>query len=55
MAYNDAGNAALRVAISLQVLRNCDEDTGRKSHVEDAVGLLAALFNLLHMLLELDE
>lgn len=55
MAYNDTGNTALWVAIALQVLRNCDEDTGRKSHIEDAVGLLAALFNLLHVLLELNE
>ena len=55
VAYNDTSNAALWVAIALQVLRNCNEDTGRKSHVEDAVGLLAALFNLLHVLLKLDE
>ncbi len=37
------------------MLRDCDEDTGRKSHVEYPVVLLLALLNLLHVLLKLDE
>jgi hypothetical protein len=37
------------------VLRDCDEDTGRKSHIEYPVVLLAALLNLLHVLLKSDK
>src|SRR5689334_20430259 len=55
VAYNDTSNAALGVAVALQVLGDCDEDAGRESHVEDAVGLLAALLDFLHVLLELNE
>lgn len=55
LAYNDTSNAALGVAVALQVLGNCDEDARGQRHVEDAVGLLAALFNLLHVLFELEK
>lgn len=54
-AYNDSGNALLGVAVLLQVLRNRDENTGGESHVEDAVGLLAALLELAKVRLELLE
>jgi hypothetical protein len=37
------------------VLRNSDEDAGRESHVEDAVGLLAALLEALEVVAELNE
>jgi hypothetical protein len=53
--YNDARNAVLGIAVALQVLRNGNEDTGRESHVEYPVVLLATLLKLLHVLLELNE
>jgi hypothetical protein len=53
--YDNARNAVLGITVALQVLRDCDEDTGRKSHVEYPVVLLLALLNLLHVLLKLDE
>jgi hypothetical protein len=54
-AYNNARDAVLGVVVALQVLRDCDEDTGGERHVEDAVVLLAALLELLEVLLKLDE
>lgn len=53
--YDDARNAVLGVAVALQVLGDCDEDAGRESHVEYPVVLLAALLDLLHVLLKSDE
>jgi hypothetical protein len=53
--YNNARDAVLGIAVALQVLRNGDENTGRESHVEYPVVLLATLLKLLHVLLELDE
>ena len=53
--YNNTRNAVLGVAVALQVLGHCDEDAGRESHVEYPVVLLAALLELLEMLLKLDE
>jgi len=41
-AYNDAGNAMLRVAVAFQVLRNSDKDTGRQCHVKYSVRLFSA-------------
>lgn len=37
------------------MLRDCGEDAGGKRHVEDAVVLLAALLELGHVLLQLNE
>jgi hypothetical protein len=53
--YNDAGNALLRVAVALQVLRDCGENAGWERHVEDPVGLLATLLKLLEVLLKCNE
>jgi hypothetical protein len=53
--YNNARNAVLGIVVALQVLRHWDEDTGRESHVEYPVVLLATLLKLLQVLLELDE
>jgi hypothetical protein len=53
--YDDASNAALWVAVALQVLRDCDEDAWWKRHVEYPVGLLAALFDFLEVLFQLNE
>jgi hypothetical protein len=53
--YDNTRNAVLGIAVALQVLRDCNEDTGRKSHVEYPVVLLAALLDLLHVLLKCDE
>lgn len=55
MTYNDSGDALLRIATLLQVLRDDCEDAGRKRHVEKAMGLSAILLNLLEVLLELLE
>ena len=55
MPYDYSSDAALGVAVALQVLGNCDENTGREGHVEYPVGLFAALLDFLHVLLELNE
>jgi hypothetical protein len=55
ITYNHPRDAVLGVAVTLQVLGDCDKDTGRKSHVEYPVVLFAALLKLLQMLLELLE
>jgi len=46
VTYNDSGDAVLRVTVLLQVLRNRNEDTRGKGHVEDTVGLVATLLKL---------
>ena len=53
--YDNTRNAVLWVAVALQVLRDCDEDAGRERHVENPVGLLATLLEVLEVLLELLE
>lgn len=53
--HNNSGNAVLGIAVAFQVLRHCDEDAGRKSHVEYPVSLLAAILDICQMLLELLE
>lgn len=55
--HNDAGEAALRVTVALQLLRHGDEDTRRQRHVEDTVLLfaLATLLDFLEVLVEVDE
>jgi hypothetical protein len=52
---DDTNDALLWVAVLLQVLGDRDEDTGRKSHVEDTVVLGLALLNLLQVLVKLLE
>ena len=55
--HNNTGQALLGVAVTLQLLRDGNEDTGGQSHVENAVGLLslAAGLNLLKVLVKVDE
>lgn len=53
--YDNTRNAVLWVAVALQVLRDCDEDTRWQRHVEYSVSLLAAFLKLAQMLLELLE
>lgn len=54
-AYNDPRNAIGWIAVALQMLRDCYEDTRRESHVEYSVSLLAALLQALQVLSEVDE
>lgn len=55
--HNDAGEAALGVAVALQLFRHGNENTRRQRHIEDTVLLLAltALLDLLEVLVEVDE
>jgi hypothetical protein len=55
VAYDDSRDALLRVAVALQVLGDCGEDAGWERHVEDPVGLVTPLLELLKVLFELDE
>lgn len=55
ITHDDSGETLLGVAVLLQLLRNGNEDTGRKGHVEDTVGLLATLLELTKVFLELLE
>jgi hypothetical protein len=55
VAYNDASNAFGRVTALLQMLGHNGENTGREGHVENAVGLGSAGFQLLEVLVELVE
>lgn len=55
MTYNNSGNALLRVADLLQVLRDDGEDAGGKSHVKQTVRLGPVFLDLLQVLLELLE
>jgi hypothetical protein len=55
VTYNDSRNTLLRVAVALQVLRDCGEDAGWERHVKDPVGLIATLLELLKVLLKLNE
>jgi hypothetical protein len=53
--HDDTGHTALGIAVPLQVLRDGDEDTGWKRHVEDSVSLLATLLELLDVFPQIDE
>lgn len=53
--HNDPRDTVLRIAVALQVLRDCNEHTGRESHVKYPVGLLATLLELPQVLFELLE
>jgi len=53
--YDDSRDPVLGVAVALQVLGDCDEDTWGKCHVEYPVGLLATILDLCHVLFELEE
>lgn len=53
--YDNTGQTVLGVAVALQLIGDGNEDTGGQSHVEDAVLLLLALFDLVEMLVEVDE
>jgi hypothetical protein len=55
VTYNDAGNTLGRVAAALEVLGHDGEDAGRKRHVEETVGLRAALLEILKVLCKLVE
>lgn len=52
---DDPGETVLGVAVALQLIGDGDEDTGGQSHVEDTVLLLLALFDLVEMLVQVDE
>ena len=55
MTYDDTSEAIPRVAVALQLLRHGNENTGGQSYIEDSVLLLLALFDLVEMLVEVDE
>lgn len=55
MTYDDTSETIPRVAVALQLLRNGNENTGGKSHVEDPVLLLLALFDLVEVGVEVDK
>lgn len=55
MTYDDTSEAIPRVAVALQLLRNGNENTGWKSHVEDSVLLLLALLDLIEVGVEVDK
>lgn len=55
MTYDDTSETIPRVAVALQLLRNRNENTGGKSHVEDPVLLLLALFDLVEVGVEVDK
>lgn len=55
VTYNDASNALGRVAALLQMLGHNGKNTGREGHVENAVCLGSAGFQLLEVLVELVE
>ena len=48
--YDNTGNAVLGIAVSLQLIRNGDEDARRQSHVEDSVLFLLPLLDILKVL-----
>jgi hypothetical protein len=54
-SYNDSGNTLGRIADLLQMLADRNEDGWRQGHVEDSVCLCLALFELLQMVLQVDE
>jgi hypothetical protein len=53
--HNDTGDAVLRVAVSLQLIRHGSEDAGGQSHVKDSVLLLLTPLDALKVLSEVDE
>jgi hypothetical protein len=53
--YDNSSNASLWVAVLLQVLRDCGEDTWWQSHIEDPVRLLASLLKLIQVLVQLNK
>lgn len=53
--HDNTGNAVLRVAVSLQLIGDGDEDARGQSHVEDPVLFLLPLLNLLKVLCKVDE
>ena len=55
MTHNNAYDSIFWVTAALQVLRNNGENTGRKSHVEDAVRLIALILKIIENLVEVVE
>ena len=55
VTYDNAGHTAGGVAVPLQLVGHSSENTGRKSHVKDAVLFLLALLDLLEVLVEVDK
>ena len=53
--HNDTSNSLGWIAVALQVLGNCDENTGGKGHVKDPVRFATTLLNLFQVLSELDK
>lgn len=55
VTHNNSRNAILWIAVTLQMLRDCDEDAWWERHVEYPVSLAAALLELFEMLVQLNE
>ena len=53
--YDDPSQTLLGVTVALQLIGDGNEDARGQGHVEDTVLLLLALFDLVEMLVEVDE